>query len=182
MATHSSVLAWRIPGTAEPGGLPSMGSHRVGHDWSNSAAAAASEDIAAEFGHLWVISTFLPLAAGATLRSAFTVKWIWTLRHLLLGLIGKRNRKVKRKGIFSSLVISANSLTHAHVYARMCLQVVLFLLQSTPSVSHVDHLPFCPRTSPLSITEAHSWTQKIVELSVLPQHQPLMGVKTRADD
>ena len=41
MATHSSVLAWRIPGTAEPGGLPSMGSHRVGHDWSNLAAAAA---------------------------------------------------------------------------------------------------------------------------------------------
>ena len=37
MATHSSVLAWRIPGTAEPGGLPSMGSHRVGHDWSNLA-------------------------------------------------------------------------------------------------------------------------------------------------
>ena len=32
MATHSSVLAWRIPGMAEPGGLPSMGSHRVGHD------------------------------------------------------------------------------------------------------------------------------------------------------
>ena len=31
MATHSSVLAWRIPGTAEPGGLPSVGSHRVGH-------------------------------------------------------------------------------------------------------------------------------------------------------
>ena len=32
MATHSSILAWRIPGTGEPGGLPSMGSHRVGHD------------------------------------------------------------------------------------------------------------------------------------------------------
>ena len=40
MATHSSVLAWRIPGTMEPGGLPSMGSHRVGHDWSDLAAAA----------------------------------------------------------------------------------------------------------------------------------------------
>ena len=39
MATHSSVLAWRIPGTGEPGGL-SMGSHRVGHDWSDLAAAA----------------------------------------------------------------------------------------------------------------------------------------------
>ena len=41
MATHSSVLALRIPGTGEPGRLPSMGSHRVGHDWSDLAAAAA---------------------------------------------------------------------------------------------------------------------------------------------
>ena len=41
MATHSSVLAWRIPGTGEFGGLPSLGSHRVGHDWGNLAAAAA---------------------------------------------------------------------------------------------------------------------------------------------
>ena len=39
MATHSSVLAWRIPGTGEPGGLTAMGSHRVGHDWSDLAAA-----------------------------------------------------------------------------------------------------------------------------------------------
>ena len=42
MATHSNVLAWRIPGTGEPGGLPSMGSHRVRHDWSDLAAAAAA--------------------------------------------------------------------------------------------------------------------------------------------
>ena len=41
MATHSSVLAWRIPGMGEPGGLPSVGSHRVGDDWSDLAAAAA---------------------------------------------------------------------------------------------------------------------------------------------
>ena len=40
MAPHSSVLAWRIPGMEEPGGLPSMGSHRVGHDWSDAAAPA----------------------------------------------------------------------------------------------------------------------------------------------
>ena len=40
-ATHSSVLAWRIPGTGEPGGLPSLGSHRVRHDWSDLAAAVA---------------------------------------------------------------------------------------------------------------------------------------------
>ena len=41
MATHSSVLAWRVPGTGAPVGLPSMGSHRVGHDWSDLEAAAA---------------------------------------------------------------------------------------------------------------------------------------------
>ena len=46
MATHSSILAWRIPGTEESGGLPSIGSHRVGHDWSNLAAAAEYSDIA----------------------------------------------------------------------------------------------------------------------------------------
>ena len=42
MATHSTILARRIPGTREPGGLPSLGSHRVGHDWSDLAAAAAA--------------------------------------------------------------------------------------------------------------------------------------------
>ena len=42
MATHSSVLAWRIPGMGEPGGLPSLGSHRVGHDWSDLTAATAT--------------------------------------------------------------------------------------------------------------------------------------------
>ena len=42
MAAHSGVLPWRIPGTGEPGGLPSMESHRVGHDWSDLAAEAAA--------------------------------------------------------------------------------------------------------------------------------------------
>ena len=41
MATHSSVLTWRIPGMGEPGGLPSTGSHRVGHDYSDLAVAVA---------------------------------------------------------------------------------------------------------------------------------------------
>ena len=43
MASHSSVLAWRIPGMGEPGELPSMVSHTVGHDWSDLAAAAAAD-------------------------------------------------------------------------------------------------------------------------------------------
>ena len=50
MATHSSVLAWRIPGTEDPRGLPSAGSHRVGHDWSDLAAAAALPLVAPETG------------------------------------------------------------------------------------------------------------------------------------
>ena len=41
MATHCSVLAWRIPGMGEPGGLPSLGSHRVGHDWSDLALSSS---------------------------------------------------------------------------------------------------------------------------------------------
>ena len=45
MATHSSVLAWRIPGTGEPGGLQSMGSHRVGHNWSDLAVAAYASKV-----------------------------------------------------------------------------------------------------------------------------------------
>ena len=54
MATHSSVLSWRIPGTGEPGGLPSMGSHRVGHDWSNlAAAAAAAFNVLVLSGHVY---------------------------------------------------------------------------------------------------------------------------------
>ena len=54
MATHSSVLAWRIPGMGEPCGLPSLGSHRVGHDWSDLAAAAAA--VATESCHLSPLS------------------------------------------------------------------------------------------------------------------------------
>ena len=42
MATHSSVLAWRVPAMEEPGGLPTMGSHRVGHNRSDLAAAATA--------------------------------------------------------------------------------------------------------------------------------------------
>ena len=55
ISTHSSVLAWRIPGTGEPGGLPSMGSHRVGHDWSDLAAPAACKAV------LYMLTPFIVL-------------------------------------------------------------------------------------------------------------------------
>ena len=60
MATHSSVLTWRIPGTGEPGGLPSMGSHRVGHDWSDLAAAAVGTKVVG----LVLLKFFLLACAG----------------------------------------------------------------------------------------------------------------------
>ena len=50
MATHSSVLAWRLPGTGEPCWLPSLGSHRVGHNWSDLAAAAAILEKEVKYG------------------------------------------------------------------------------------------------------------------------------------
>ena len=59
MAVHSSVLAWRIPGTGEPGGLPSMGLHRVGHNWSDLAAAVAAGVRASTWNpSLWPLRQF----------------------------------------------------------------------------------------------------------------------------
>ena len=61
MATHSSVLAWRIPGMGEPGGLPSVGLHRVGYDWSDLAAAAARSLWASQVA---LVVKNLPASAG----------------------------------------------------------------------------------------------------------------------
>ena len=75
LTTHSSVLAWRIPGTGEPGGLSSMGSHRVGHDWSDLAEAAAA--------HLFIFQILLV----CVLRH-FSCVWLceapWTIAHRAL--------------------------------------------------------------------------------------------------
>ena len=68
MTTHSSVLAWRIPGTAEPGGLPSMGSHWVAYDWSYLAAAAAVSHVLHFCAFLLVIS-LLKMAPRAEMPS-----------------------------------------------------------------------------------------------------------------
>ena len=70
MATHSSVLTWRIPGTGDPGGLPSMGSHRVRHDWNDIAAAASVK----EPGGLQSMGSLRVGHDWATSFSLFTVK------------------------------------------------------------------------------------------------------------
>ena len=75
MATHSSVLAWRIPGTGEPGGLPSMGSHRVGHNWSDLAAAAAAA------GSNYLVDSFRITEVSGTQGKK------WTLLNGLMNLL-----------------------------------------------------------------------------------------------
>ena len=77
MATHSSVLAWRIPGTGEPGGLLSVGLLRVGHDWSDLAAAAAAAAVMYRY-ESWIIKK-----AECQRIDAFKL-WCWrTLESLL---------------------------------------------------------------------------------------------------
>ena len=71
MATHSSVLAWRIPGTGEPGGLPSTGTHRVGHNWS---------DLAVPYMKNYIIFEWLKICLFKNFRMAMAVQCnVWFL-------------------------------------------------------------------------------------------------------
>ena len=96
MATHSSTLAWRIPWTEEPGGLPSMWSHRVGHNWSDLAAAAAAAAGFSNKDQSFYIKG--PLYSNRTLtnyncKTYFQIRyhsevlgrmWIWQTHYLTL--------------------------------------------------------------------------------------------------
>ena len=77
IATHSSVLAWRIPGTGEPGGLPSMGWHRVRHNWSNLAAAAADSIFK---GRDITLSTKVPLVKAMVFQVIMYGCESWTIK------------------------------------------------------------------------------------------------------
>ena len=95
MAPHSSVLAWRIPGTGEPDGLPSMGLHRVRHDWSDLAAAAAHQKINRKMSQNLIILN-CPWKETQMCRADF-----WTLRER------------KRVGWFGRM-----ALKHVYYHAR----------------------------------------------------------------
>ena len=91
MATHSSVLAWRIPGKGEPGGLPSMGSHRVRHDWSNLAAAASIQSVQSLsrvqlFVMPWTASrqVSLSIANSQSLLKLMSIESVMPSNHLIL--------------------------------------------------------------------------------------------------
>ena len=104
MATHSSTLSWRIPGMAEPGGLPSMGLHRVGHDWSDLAAA----------GERIIEADLLPLYKKLAKNSTSTILnqlfGIWSKLERWKGSIKwvphelTQNQKTRHFEVLSSLI------------------------------------------------------------------------------
>ena len=102
MTTHSSVLAWRVPGVGEPGGLPSVGSHIVGHNWSDLAAAAAAECLlfpALSFHSIkypWNSSPKPPLFSVLCKviysKSAMSRVWLWNMVSFWRTLYSNQNK------------------------------------------------------------------------------------------
>ena len=117
MATHSSVLAWRIPGTGEPGGLSSMGSHRVRHDWSDLAAAAA---------YMWLSSYSL----GASI-SAFCILHFPDTYYVLGAHHSKTNNRKEKKNLQPKG--QCHKIRIQGYYFKDCCHTVLcFKLKTTP--------------------------------------------------
>ena len=133
MATHSSVVAWRIPGTGEPGGLPSMGSHRVGHDWSYLAAARSWKKWEKRFWPLpppgemqWVfwlpdlwfykVEIFLTTALVPLSWSSRILETVWLINNMKGFWVLTKMQKQWSEG---KLAFSINSLgTVGHPYVK----------------------------------------------------------------
>ena len=117
MATHSSVLAWRIPGTGEPGGLSSMGSHRVGHDWSDLAAAAARQ-----------AQEFLLSASVNSMGYGFRLGG-FNNKHLFYIVLEARKSKIRVPGWSSSGEVPLHGLSLATflLYPSMIERAVICL-------------------------------------------------------
>ena len=131
MATHSSVLAWRIPGTGEPGGLPSMGSHRIRHDWSDLATAAAPPSLGSFIfifwlflhhvvvvpllSHVWLFVTLWSAGQEASLSSSvfwsllrfMSIKSVMPSKHLIIC-----HPPLLLLSIFSSIRVFSKGLAH----------------------------------------------------------------------
>ena len=118
MATHSSVPAWWIPGMGEPGGLPSLGSHRVGHDWSNLAPAAAYVTLAVTYS----VSYVMPEIKGSGI---LIYGWNWAQPASYL---------------FGSSLITTiaqkNKSCHFHRY----LKIVLWIFPALPKFSVLHYI------------------------------------------
>ena len=134
MATHSSVLAWRIPGPAEPHGLPSMGWHRVRHDWSDLAAAAAACDICLS---LWLTSLSLTISRPIVLlQMAFFVCVKILLKYKYYSYIYFSNIYTQVKFIIIFILEYKHYLYLSNIYTwvKLCLRKFWKIL-----VIHTSH-------------------------------------------
>ena len=128
MATHSSVLAWRIPGTGEPSGRPSMRSHRVGHDWSDLAAADSilkSRTLLCQersiWSKLWFFSVVMYGCESWTIKKAESRRtdafelWYWRSLLRVLWTTRRSNQSIlKEISPGCSLEGQMLSLKHQH--------------------------------------------------------------------
>ena len=129
MATHSSILAWRIPGTGEPGGLPSMGSHRVGHDWSDLAAAAA-------VSNNMVYKT--EIQAWGNIRSKKNNQQHWRKRNQIILHLAYRNSLVnKTLTQFRGYLACLGSNPHVPTY---CICEFWQIINTLTSVTHFPYM------------------------------------------
>ena len=124
MATHSSVLAWRIPGTGEPGGLLSMWLHRVGHVWSNLAAAAASL--------LRPVLALDKINSWKTPPEHSCNSWFW-FPYILICIRERMNSLRQRRMFFCSVQFSSVS--------QSCLTLCNPMNHSTPGLPVHHQLP-----------------------------------------
>ena len=148
MATYSSVLAWRILGMAGPGGLSSMGSHRVGHDWSDLAAAAASM-FRKDLRHLW-------------LALSLCVNRKWRLTHSCKLLLFRAKSPQFSSVQFNRSVVSDSLQPHESQHAR----------PPCPSPSPGVHSNSCPSSRWCHPTISSS----VVPFSSCPQIPPSIRV------
>ena len=130
MATHSGVLAWRIPGTGEPGGLLSMGSHRVGHDWSDLAAAAACE--LENSSQSYIISSNCDISLCVlTMETKVTLPFLSVFSKT-------ENSMGKIKQFFITFLPKLESSIKDNQYFLFSPTVLLTLLKSTYSIIKFD--------------------------------------------
>ena len=134
MATHSYVLIWRIPGTGEPGGLQSMGLHRVGHDWSNLAAAAAMS---------------LPF----NMLSRFVITFLPRSKCLLISWLQSPSAEILEPKKIKSVPVSIISPSTCHeMMGSNAMILVFWLLSFKPTLMFLFHfhqeallvVPFLP--------------------------------------
>jgi len=157
MATHSSVLAWRIPGTEEPGGLPSMGSHRVRHDWCNLAAAAAEEEkdkhkiLASDcWGFRYCLHHLLVMCdPGQVLFLLFLLKYSWFTICVISGVCSKMIQIY----IFFFNILFHYRLLQDIEYRSLCYRVGLCWLP----ILYIVVCVFQPQTPNLSLFPPPLW-------------------------